>query len=107
MSQKKSPKALKGSPKKSAKPLNKKPFKPWWFWFFQLLAVLLVCLTVWAVWLDAQVRERFDGRKWTLPAKVYARPLMLYPGQLLSPAQLLAELKWADYHFDPALAYPG
>ncbi|MDF1764711.1 MAG: transglycosylase domain-containing protein, partial [Oleibacter sp.] len=49
------------------------------------------------VYLDAQIRATFDGKKWSLPAKVYARPLALYPGLLLSVDQLKAELEWADY----------
>ena len=55
---------------------------------------------VWLVYLDAQVRSAFDGRTWALPAKVYARPLALYPGLLLSEQQLEAELQWADYRRD-------
>ena len=71
--------------------------RPWLTWLLRLALVAAVLLLVWLVYLDAQVRERFDGHKWTLPAKVYARPLLLYPGQLLSPQQLRSELEWADY----------
>ena len=45
------------------------------------------------VYLDAQVREKFEGKRWALPAKVYARPLELYPGQQLSADDLQLELK--------------
>lgn len=64
-------------------------------------------MAVWMVYLDAHIRERFDGRKWTLPAKVYARPLLLYPGALLTPEQLQAELRWGDYRLDSGLRQPG
>jgi len=60
-----------------------------------LAAVLL--FGIWLVYLDAKVRAEFDGKKWALPAKVYARPLTLYPGKSLSAEQLRAELQWADY----------
>ena len=69
-------------------------------WLRTLVGVVLaasVLLAVWLVILDAQVREAFDGRKWALPAKVYSRPLSLYPGLKLSPQQLESELRWADY----------
>ena len=85
-------------------PVSRKPARSaatrwprWLVWLLRLALLGLVLLSVWLVWLDAQVRARFDGNKWTLPAKVYARPLTLYPGRLLSPEQLSAELQWADY----------
>jgi penicillin-binding protein 1B len=30
------------------------------------------------------VQEKFSGKRWTIPAKVYARPLELFVGQKLS-----------------------
>jgi penicillin-binding protein 1B len=63
--------------------------------FGGLAAILL--FGIWLVYLDAKVRAEFDGKKWALPAKVYARPLTIYPGKSLSAEQLRAELHWADY----------
>ena len=48
-----------------------------------------------------------DSNKWTLPAKVYARPLSLYPGLLLSTEQLTAELQWNDYKAVVNVVTPG
>lgn len=76
-------------------------------WLLRIALVVMALLAVWLVYLDAQVRERFDGHKWTLPAKVYARPLLLYPGQLLSPVQLESELRWSDYRFQAGAWHPG
>lgn len=76
-------------------------------WLVRLTLVAALAVGVWAVWLDAQVREHFDGRKWTLPAKVYAQPLLLYPGQFLSAEQLRQILSWADYRASQSLNYPG
>ena len=81
--------------------------RPWLKWAVRTALLLLVVLIFWLIYLDAQVRERFDGHKWTLPAKVYARPLSLYPGQLLSGQQLSAELTWSDYKSLPGAAKPG
>lgn len=90
----------------SGKPLLK-PRKRWKLPLISLLLVLLTIFGVWMVYLDAQVRAAFDGKKWALPAKVYARPLALYPGVLLSEEQLRAELTWADYREAPVADRPG
>ncbi len=89
----KKPSPTKASPKKPQPPQKLR----WLHTGFGVLLAGAVLLSVWLVVLDAQVREAFDGRKWALPAKVYARPLSLYPGLMLSPAQLESELMWADY----------
>ena len=46
---------------------------------------------------DTQVKERFQGRVWELPAKVYARPLQLYPGMALVPDLFEKELGLLGY----------
>ncbi len=59
---------------------------------------------------DTQVRERFQGRVWELPAKVYARPLQLYPGMALVPDLFEEELKFLGYRretFAKDLKDPG
>ncbi len=66
------------------------------------LSMLLLGLGIglglpWVIWLDVQVRNEFDGRKWDLPSRVYARPLSLYEGKTISTQTLLAELKAAGY----------
>lgn len=47
--------------------------------------------------LGTEIRERFDGRRWSLPAIVHARPLELYPGLTLSPQALEEELQLGGY----------
>ena len=59
------------------------------------VAVLLVAL-YWA-WLDRKVADTFETSRWSLPAKVYARPLELYVGQELSIERLVAELVQLGY----------
>ena len=54
-------------------------------------------MLVFGIYLDSKIREKFDGQKWQLPAIVYSRPLELYPGQRLSKAQMLHELKLLNY----------
>ena len=86
---------------------KKKPTASWGKWIVRLFLVGLVALSSWLVYLDAQLRSQFDGNKWALPAKVYARPLMLYPGLLITEQQLKAELKWNDYQAVSHVVSPG
>lgn len=58
-------------------------------------AILLVAL-YWA-WLDRKVVDTFETSRWSLPAKVYARPLELYVGQEVSVERLQAELIQLGY----------
>ncbi len=61
-----------------------------------LLGLLLIALSQ-ALVLDRVVREQFDGKRWELPARVYARPLELYQGLELRVAQLQTELGFLGY----------
>ncbi|KXS50784.1 MAG: penicillin-binding protein 1B, partial [Marinobacter sp. T13-3] len=60
-----------------------------------LLATFL--LAGWVVYLDAQVTDRFEGRRFEVPSRVYARPLELYDGASVSAAGLTRELELAGY----------
>ena len=64
--------------------------------------------TVYVIWLDYRVVDRFAGRIWSLPARVYARPLELYAGKKISVDELLFELNRLDYQqIDQAPDRPG
>jgi len=110
--------AQKPAEKKSSakKPATKKPSTKntgtgrsgrWLASLVSLTLVLGILSGAYLVYLDSQVRAAFDGKKWALPAKVYARPLALYPGLLLSPEQLESELLWADYRKVNQATRPG
>jgi len=49
------------------------------------------------LYLDHLVTSTFEGRRWTLPARVYAQPLELYLGRSLRPEDLIVELKRLGY----------
>ncbi|MFZ5756274.1 MAG: penicillin-binding protein 1B [Pseudomonadota bacterium] len=68
---------------------------------------LLVVFLVWVAWLDAAVTRAFESHRWTLPARVYARPLDLYAGKPLTAGQLLAELRELGYREVAQPAGPG
>ena len=70
------------------------------------LGLLAALFTAYVVYLDVTIREQFEGKRWALPARVYASPLELYPGRTLTPAQLAQELSELNYQHG-ALAQPG
>ncbi len=81
--------------------------RPWLGWALKLSLVGLVMLAVFAVYLDAVVQEKFSGKRWTVPAKVYARPLELFVGQKLAKDDFLKELDALGYRRENAVAGPG
>lgn len=68
---------------------------------------LLVLFALWVAYLDAVVTRTFESHRWTVPSRVYARPLDLYAGKPLTPGQLLAELRELGYREVPAPDAPG
>ena len=68
-----------------------------WSLTWRLGLVLLVLLAGWTVYLDAVVTSRFEGRRFEVPSRVYARPLELYSGASLSASALRLELELAGY----------
>jgi penicillin-binding protein 1B len=72
-----------------------------------VLLVFLVGIAVYAYYLDRSATLQFQGRRWTLPAQVYAAPLELYVGAPLSMADLSAELARLQYRAAPKLDRPG
>ncbi|MFO1352620.1 MAG: penicillin-binding protein 1B [Gammaproteobacteria bacterium] len=66
-----------------------------------------LALGVYAVDLDQTIRAKFEGKRWALPARIYARPLELFTGMELSADQFGGELGLLPYHADAALERPG
>ena len=71
--------------------------RPWLRHWKRALAVLLAAAAAWAVYLDVTIRTAFEGKRWALPAHVYARPLELYEGAPLAEADFRLELKRLAY----------
>ncbi|GAB6066883.1 penicillin-binding protein 1B [Methylothermus subterraneus] len=69
-----------------------------------LLGLGLIALTIYLGYLDRLIREQFEGRRWALPANVYAAPIEMYAGLKLSPLQLEGLLKQLNYRYDPNLS---
>ncbi|MCD8547428.1 MAG: penicillin-binding protein 1B [Aeromonadaceae bacterium] len=88
----------KGGARSSAWSIN---WSRWGWLGFKLALVGAAALVLFGIYLDSKIRVKFDGQKWQLPALVYSRPLELYPGQRLSKAQMLHELKLLNYRASP------
>lgn len=78
---------------------------------WKILAVftlgLMVVAAAGVLYLDQAVRERFEGKRFALPAKVYARALELYTGRRLSATEMKAELALLGYHESAQAREPG
>ncbi|MDO6570800.1 penicillin-binding protein 1B [Gilvimarinus sp. 2_MG-2023] len=75
--------------------------------FFYGLCIALVAVGLWMLYLDQIVREKFEGKKWALPARVYARPLELYEGLSVTPNLLERELGALGYRWVDSVTKPG
>jgi len=74
------------------------------------LGIIFLCLcSAYILWLDYQIQTRFEGKRWALPARVYASPLEIYPGQILPREQIEKELLAVGFeknaHLDNAGQY--
>ncbi len=78
---------------KSRRPGRKKISKIRKVTLFQLLLIVLICATAYVMWLDYKIRIEFEGKKWSLPARVYASPLELYEGLGITSRQVENALK--------------
>ncbi|HEV8334748.1 MAG TPA: penicillin-binding protein 1B [Steroidobacteraceae bacterium] len=72
-----------------------------------VLGSLVIALLVWTIYLDRIITAQFEGRRWTLPAQVYAEPLELYAGQSFGADTLEQELKRLGYRRVDEAEQPG
>ncbi|NEX20067.1 penicillin-binding protein 1B [Thiorhodococcus mannitoliphagus] len=80
------------------------------FIFRSTLVLTLVVgglIALYGAHLDRVVRDKFEGQRWALPARVYARPLELYVGKPLKADDLQAELDRLSYHETASPSVPG
>jgi len=69
----------------------------WWRWLLVLGVLVTLVGGGYAVYLSKTVRVKFEGQRWALPARVYARPLELYAGGNVTREQLIFELSELGY----------
>lgn len=78
----------------------------WPHWRKAILGVFVLSLA-YVIYLDIVIRVSFEGKRWALPAHVYARPLELYPGVSLSATQFNQELERLGYRYTYRPTEPG
>jgi penicillin-binding protein 1B len=64
------------------------------FWILILIALVIGVLfgITYVFDLDEKVINKFEGKRWELPARVFSRPLEMYKGKLLNASHLEQEL---------------
>ena len=95
---KKTPKRRAKASTSRQKPGPSRRIFRWW----HLFAGLFLVFAGYCVYLDFIVRDQFEGKRWALPAQVYARPLELYAGLAMRQNDLERELNMLHYRY----AYP-
>ncbi len=76
-------------------------------WLVWLLVLAVGAAALWVAWLDHGLRQAFEGRRWALPAQVFARPLFLYPGAPLSADAVVEHLEAVGYRPIAGAPRPG
>jgi penicillin-binding protein 1B len=67
----------------------------------------VIVAAVGLVFIDRSITATFEGRRWTVPATVFAQPLELYPGAALNLADLTEELDRLGYRQSTKLNRSG
>lgn len=67
----------------------------------------LIALSVHLLVLDREIRTRFAGARWALPAQVFASPIDLYPGMPMARDVLVRELDRLGYRRLRSADAPG
>lgn len=89
----------------SSKPQRQRTYKFKWRWL--MFVVALIPVGTYISLLDIKVREQFEGKRWAIPARVYASPLEIYTGMNLSTSNLINQLEEIGYRKTAELYEPG
>ncbi|NOX52782.1 MAG: penicillin-binding protein 1B [Gammaproteobacteria bacterium] len=74
---------------------------------FGLFVGVLIGVAAFLIQVDRTITKTFEGRRWSVPAQVFAQPLELHQGAKISRAELQVELQRLGYHQDANLPTPG
>jgi len=74
---------------------------------FVAVVFAALSLIIYSVYLNTIIKDKFEGRRWSIPAKVYARILEVYPGLKISAKQFAKELQLAGYRQDKHASTQG
>ena len=65
--------------------------------FCIIIIGLFVAFSIYLIRMDNIVRDKFEGNRWDIPAKVFARPLEIYSNAPVNQADMLQELSFLGY----------
>src|SRR5690606_36825537 len=75
--------------------------------FSSLVISIFVVFSIYLIKLDNIVREKFEGQRWDIPAKVFARPMEVYVNAPVSQQDFQQELKLLGYKNSDSYAKSG
>ena len=75
--------------------------------FLKITSIIALCCLFWVIYLDAQVRYKFEGKRWAIPAQVFARPLEIHNNKALNAGNLEEELQLLGYKKNLDTRSPG
>jgi penicillin-binding protein 1B len=79
----------------------------WRRWVVLTGVALLLATILYTLYLDRIVQARFEGQRWAVPARVYGRPLAIYPGARVTEEQLREMLDGLGYRRQKNPDRPG
>lgn len=65
--------------------------------FLILVIGIFVAFSIYLIRLDNIIRNKFEGQRWDIPAKVFARPLEVYANAPITQENFIQELKLLGY----------
>ena len=102
------PRAAKRSTRRrSGRSRRSRPRRRWGRWLVGLGLLAVLALGFHVLSLSHRVRVQFEGKRWSLPARVYAQPLALYEGARVTPARLRQALQALGYRQAARADRPG
>lgn len=78
-------------------PLKRRFFAFIWSLFWKGTLAFIALMVIAGIYFDKKIERKLDGSAWTLPAQVYARPLIIEPFQATTKKALVSELKMLNY----------
>jgi len=92
-------------------PKQKPKSKPTFTWLKTTILIVIVgfalVLASYLGYLDYNIRKQFEGKRWAIPARVYASPVELYAGYNLPANQFEELLQGLHYRQDAELSSEG
>ncbi len=73
----------------------------------KLFLLATVGVAIWCVFIDFKIRRDFEALQWSLPARIYARPVELYAGAQLNVSNLTDTLQRLGYRRASNISGPG